>query len=131
VVETVAGEIGAVIPFEIRPVVSKVVPVAIVAVPGGVVVVSIPGVFRLTHFGSGIVATAISGLIIYGLLIFRLIVYGSGSGVDGSGCDVHPGAGNAKAYMGVYIDLRIAFGSDEASGYDCGENKYLFTHPHN
>ena len=113
VVKPATVEIGSVVSFEERAGVLEVDPVAVVAVPGRVVIVDITGVVGFTNGGRCIVAV-IGGS--------GLFVYRCGGGVNRSRCDVYPGAGNAKTDVCIYVYLRIAFGSDEASGYDSGEN---------
>jgi len=124
VVKTPAIEVSSVVSFEEGAVVSEVDPVAVVTIVGRVVVVSVAGVFGLANIRSGIVTTvAILGLVVYGC---GLGINRCGSGVNGGRSNIHPGAGDTKADMGIYVHLRIAFGSDEASGYNSGENNYLF-----
>ena len=119
-IEATAIKVSPVVPFEIGPVVGEIYPVMIVAVPGRIVIVSIAGVFGL----------ALGGWCIVAAVIFRdgsrsgrigvTVNYGRGSGNN------HPGTGYMKADAGAYIDLGIAFGSDEAGGYNGGEDEYLF-----
>jgi len=123
-VETVAIKEISVVSFEEGTVVSKVDPVAVVAIVGRVSVVSVTGVIVFANIRCGIVTTvAIFGLVVYGC---GLLVNRCGLGVNGGRSNIHPGAGDTKADMGVDVYLGIAFGSDEASGYNSGENHYLF-----
>jgi len=121
VVKTPAIEVSSVVSFEEGTVVREVDPVAVVTIVGRVVVVCIAGVFGFANIRSGIVTTVV--LVVYGC---GLCINRCGSGVNGSRSNIHPGAWDTKADVGIYVHLRIAFGSDEASGYDSGENDYLF-----
>jgi hypothetical protein len=109
VVEPAAIEVGSVGSFKPGTVVSEVDTVAIVAAPGRVVIVGIPGELRFTNLGGGIVATAVDRgrLIVHRLVVHRcgLLIDGSRSGVDGCRSHIYPGAGDTKTNVCVDIYL--------------------------
>jgi hypothetical protein len=104
VVKPAAVEIGSVVSFEPGTIVLEVDPVAVVAVPGGVVVIDIAGVLGFTNIGGGVVSTVIGRR---GLVIDRgrFLIYGSRSGVNRGRCNIHPRTGDTKADVRVYIYL--------------------------
>jgi hypothetical protein len=119
VVKTAVVEIGIVLSFEIRAIVCIVPTVMIVTLPHGVVVVNIPGElgFIVALVGRGDIF-----LVAYGRRS-GLIVYGGWCNIGGSGRDIYSRAGDTEADVGVDIDLRIAFCSDEAGCYNGGNNQ--------
>jgi|SRR5580658_3580391 hypothetical protein len=118
VVEATAIEISPVVSFEERTVVIEVETIPVVTVPGRIVIVSIAGEIRFEDGGGRIVSAC---------------VYGSGSDITtiNYGCRGDKGPANngeSDTYMpesdaSADINLGITFGSDEAAGYDGGENK--------
>jgi hypothetical protein len=123
VVKAPTIEIGPVVSFEIRPVVGVVYPIAIVTAPGRIVIIDITGEFGFAGCGRGIVPAIICGIVVNrcGRRVDRC-----GRRVNGGRSNIHPDAGEADTDMGVYIYLRIAFGSDEAGGQSGGDEHYLF-----
>ena len=124
-VETTAIEVGSVVSFKEGTIVTVVNPVAIVTIPGRVVIIDISGVFGFTNSGRCIVAAAVRGSLIVLLILIdrrRFLVDRCGRSVNGGRCDIHAGARDTEADVSVYVYLRIAFGSDEASGYNCGDH---------
>jgi hypothetical protein len=117
-VKTPAVEIGPVVSFEVGAVVIEVDAVTVVAGPGGVVIVNIAGIFGFTHVRCGVVTAIVFGRIVYWCRC--------GGSINRSWCNIHPGAGDTKADVGVYVYLGVAFGSDEAGGNNGGEDHYLF-----
>jgi len=120
VIEAAAIEIGPVVSFEIWPVVGEVNAVAVVTVPGWIVIIGISGEIGLACGGRCIVAA----------VIFRRggrrigITVNNGGGNGGGYNDSR--SGNPEADAGAYVYLGIAFGRDEAGGYNGGEHQYLF-----
>lgn len=113
-VEPAAIEVVPVVSFEIGAIVFEVEAVAIVAVPGGVVIVGVAGEFGLADGRSCIVSTLVhrGGFINGGRFI-------NGSRFVNRGrCDIYPGARDTEADVRVYKNLGITFGSDEAGGYN-------------
>ena len=108
VVEATAIEVSPMIPFEIRTIVCEIVPIAVVAVPGGIVIVGVAREVCFTDGGVGIVSAFIDG---------------SRCGVDRSRCYIHSGARDTETDMRIYIDLGVTFGSDEAGGYNSGKDQ--------
>ena len=107
VVKTSAVEIGAMFSLEERTIVGIIQPVAIVAVPGRIVIINISGeiifidilVISILVHRSGRIA-----IIVYGCgLIYRscLINDGCGCYIGGCGVNVHPCAGNTETDMCV------------------------------
>ncbi len=111
VVKTTAVEISPVVPFEERTVVFEVETIAVVAVPGRIIIICISGEISFTDRRCGIVSACIyrSGGICAG-------VYDRRSDIDPGYRYPHANAGGDK-YLG------ITFSSDEAGGYNCGKNK--------
>ena len=127
VVKTTVVEISVMLSFEIRAIVGIVPTVTVVALPYGIVIVNVPG--ELGFIASLITLVGCRGIfvIVYGSRgRGRLIVYRGWCDIGGSGRDIHSRAGDTEADVGVDINLRIAFCSDEAGGYNGGENEYLF-----
>jgi hypothetical protein len=128
VVEATVVEVGPVISFEVRPVVLKVCPVPVMAIPCRVVVIDVTGVFGLANCGRCIVSAVIGrcGLIVYGvgLLVDRcgLFIHRGRGRVNGSRCDVDPGAWNTETDMRIDIYLGIAVGSNETGGHGSGDH---------
>jgi len=102
VVKPAAIEIGSVVSFKPGTVVLEVDPVTIVAIPGRVLIVCIAGILGFTNIGGGIISTIGRILVINR---GRLFIYGSGSGVNGGRCNIHPRTGDTKADVRVYIYL--------------------------
>ena len=102
VIKPTVVEIGPMISLEEGAIVFEVEPVPVVSVPGGIIIISISGEIGFDDCGSGIVA---------------ICIYGSGGYID---------SWNRDADVGAYVYLCIAFGSDEAGGYDGGEDEYFF-----
>jgi hypothetical protein len=92
---TAAVEERPVISLEPGTIVLEVDVVAIVTVPGRVVIINITGELGLTNLRGGIVASIISRC---GLLIdrFGLFVYRCRRGVNRGRCNIHPGPGMRK-----------------------------------
>jgi hypothetical protein len=119
VVKTATVEIGSVVPCEERPVVLIVSEVTEVAIPGGVVIIGKPGEICFTDdFGSAYISILVDD---------RRRRIGV-SVNNGAWCDINPG-GRRNKYprsvetdMRAYENLRIAFCSDQARGYNGGEN---------
>lgn len=118
VIETVSIKISPVVSFEIRPVVAEIYAVAVVSIPGRIVIIGISRILGFTRGRRRIIATVIflggSGCI--GVAVF----YGSRSS------DNHPGTRDMETEAGANINLGITFCGDEACGYNGGEHKYLF-----
>jgi hypothetical protein len=131
-IEATAGEVSPVVSLEEGAIVTEVYPVTIVTIPGRVVIIGITGVIRFTNGGRCVVATVCGSLVIRRILIDRLLICRfliNGLLINRlliDRCGVYPDAGDAKTNVSVYVYLGIAFGSDEASGYNCGEHQYLF-----
>jgi len=104
-VETTMIEIGGVVSVKERAIVFKVEPVMVVPVPGGVIIISIAGKVGFAYCGGGIIATCIDNGCRYG------------------GSYINPGGWNAEANTGADKYLSITFSSNEAGGYDGGEDK--------
>jgi hypothetical protein len=113
-VESSAIEIGSVVSFKKGTVVLEVYAIPVVTGPCGIIIVGISRKIGFTDRGIGIIAVVVNGS---GLGIYR-----RGPIDYRCGCDIDPGAGYAKADMGAYKYLRIAFGGDEARGDDGGKN---------
>jgi hypothetical protein len=133
VVKSAVVEICIVLSFEIRAIVRVVPTVMVVALPYRVIVVNISGELRFISSLSTLVGSRGIFVIVYGSrgrsCVYRrlLIDYrGCGGIISGSGRDIHSRAGDTEADVGVDINLRIAFSSDEAGGYNGGKNEYLF-----
>jgi hypothetical protein len=107
-VKAAAVKICPVVPFENRAIVFEVELVAVVAVPGGVVIIGVSGEIGFAGGRSGIISAG---------------VYGCGWIISGCGGDVDPGSGNTETYMRTYEYLRGTFGSDQAGGKDSDEDK--------
>ena len=107
-VEATAIEVFPVVPLEIRAIVCEVVPIAVVTVPGGIVIVGVAREVCFTDSRVGIVSAFIDG---------------GGCGVDRSRSDIYSGARDTETDMCIYVHLGITFGSDEAGGYDSGEDQ--------
>lgn len=128
VVKTSAVEVRSVVPVEIGAIVFIIDPVAIVAVPNGVVVIHIPGEFGLIDDGGrrrSITVLAISILVI-SILAYRcgrrcrilLINYGRRRGRRGI---YYPAGRDVEPDMDRY--LRVSRSSNQGTGEDCGEYK--------
>jgi hypothetical protein len=113
-VEATAIEIPPVFSFKVGTIVLEVDAIAIVATPGGVLIVDVAGVLGFTNGRRRIVSTVIFGC---WLLIYRGRLF-----IHRCRCDIYPGAGNPEADMGIYVYLGITFGSDEAGAYNGGED---------
>jgi hypothetical protein len=103
VVEMTAVKVGPVVSFKERTVVFEVETIPVVTIPGRVVIVGITGEIGFTNSRSGIIAIGINR-------------YGCGSDHD-------TGGRNPKSYVCTDEYLGITFGSDEAGGYNGGEDK--------
>jgi hypothetical protein len=116
VVEATMIEISPVVSFEERTVVFKVETIPVVTVPGRIVIIGIAGEIGFKHRGSGIVSACVnrSGI--------PAINYGCGSD-KGPTNNREPDAYTSESNSGADIYLGIAFGADEAAGYDSGEDK--------
>jgi hypothetical protein len=119
VVKMTTIEVASVVSFKERTVVVEVETVPVVAVPGRVVIVGISGEIGFANGGSGIIA----------IRIYRCgRISGTVNNWCGSdnrvGSDVDAtGSRNTETEVGTYEYLRIAFSSDEAGGYNGGEDK--------
>ena len=107
-VKAAVVKICPMVSFEYRAIVFEVEPVAIVAVPGGVVIIGVSGEIGFAGRGSGIISAG---------------VYGCGWIISGCGGDVYPGSGDTETYMRTYEYLGGTFGSDQAGAYDGSEDK--------
>jgi hypothetical protein len=123
VVETATVEIGPVVPCEERLIVPIVNVVTEVAVPGGVVIVGIPGEIGIADdFGSADVGILVNDRGRCGRISIGVN--------NGAGCDIYPGGrrnehprtGYTETDTRIYVYLGIAFCSDQAGGYNGGEN---------
>jgi hypothetical protein len=114
VVEMTAVKVGPVVSFKERTVVFEVETIPVVTIPGRVVIVGITGEIGFTNSRSGIIAIGINR-------------YGCGriGGTVNNGCgsDHDTGGRNPKSYVCTDEYLGITFGSDEAGGYNGGEDK--------
>jgi hypothetical protein len=125
VIKTSTVEIGAVVPFENGAVVLEVYAIPVVTVPGGVIIIDVSREIGFAHSGVGVIAAIIDWrrLFINGcrlcvdrlLLIYYRRRHRRSDYVD-------PPAGYAKSNMCIYIDLGVAFGSDETRGCNGGED---------
>ena len=106
-----AVEIPSIIPFEIRTIVFIVDTVAEVAVPNGVVIISIPGEIIFIFN-------------IHRCRCIFILVYRSGLLIDyGRRCDIHPTDRNAKTDMGIYIYLGVGRAGEKGAGDNRREDK--------
>ena len=105
VVKTSVVEVSSVVSFKERAIVFKVEPVMVVTIPGGVIIIGIAGKICFAYCGGGIIATCIDNGCRYG------------------GSYVNPGSWNAEPNAGADKYLCITFSSNEAGGYDGGEDK--------
>jgi len=111
VVKTSVREIGPVISFEEGAVVFKVEAIMIVPIPCGIIIISIAGEICFDDARSGIIATCIDRC----RCIHNGCSYGSPY--------INPGRRDPETNMCADEDLRITFSSDEAGGYNGGEDK--------
>jgi hypothetical protein len=111
VVKTSVVEVGPVISFEEGAVMCKVEPIMIVPIPCGVIIVGVAGKISFDDVRSGIIATCIDR----GRSIDNGCRYG--------GSYINPGGRNAETDTGADEYLSITFRSDEAGGYNGGEDK--------
>jgi hypothetical protein len=108
VVKTSMVEISGMISFEERAIMGEVETIPIVAVPGRIIIIGISGKISFADGRGGIVSIRSIGVSVY----------------DRSrSCDINPGYGQAEANTGADKDLRITGSSNEAGGYNGGENK--------
>lgn len=125
-----AVEIASMVPFEIRAIVFIVDPVAVVAIPYGVVIVNIPGEFVLIDNGAGSGRIAIAVLAV-SVLVVLILIYRSGSGIlliyyggRGRCAHIYPDSGNAETSVDIYLGIGRA--GDEGTCEDRSKNKQLF-----
>jgi hypothetical protein len=107
-------------------------PVAIVATPGGVVIVNIPGEFILIDNGTGsgrvsVAVLAVSVLVVL-ILVYRgrcrsgiLLIYYRGGGRR---AHIYPDSGNTKTGVDIYLGVGRA--GDEGTCEDRSKDKQLF-----
>jgi len=104
-------EIGGVFSVKEGAIVFKVDPITVVTVPGGVIIISIPGEICFDDIRSSIITTCIDR----GRCIDNRCSDGSSY--------INPGCGHPETNMRADEYLRITFSSDEARGYNGGEDK--------
>jgi hypothetical protein len=110
-VEPTMIEIGGMVSVKERAIVFKVEPVTVVSVPGGVIIISIAGKFCFDNIRGGIIATCID----------------RGGSIDNrcrdGGSYINPGGRHPETDTGADEYLSITFRSNEAGGYNGGEDK--------
>jgi len=110
-VEPTMIEIGGVVSVKERAIVFKINPITIVPIPYGVIIISVAGEVSFDDVRSCIIATCIDR----GRSIDNGCRYG--------GSYINPGGWNAETDTGSDEYLSITFCSDEAGGYNGGEDK--------
>jgi len=126
--KTSAVKVPSIVPVEIGAIVFIVHAVTEVAIPNGVVVISIPGELILIDDGRGGLATgvlAISVLII-SILIISVLVYGGRSGIllisySRGRRNIHSAYGKVESDVDGY--LGISRSGEQGAGEDRGEYK--------
>jgi hypothetical protein len=117
VVEMTTIKVAPMVSFKQRTVVFEVETISVVTVPCRVVIIGVSGEIGFTDCRSGIITVCINrcgcGRI-------------SGTVNDGCGSYHDTGSRNPESDVCANEYLGITFSSDEAGGYDDGENKYLF-----
>ncbi len=114
VVEMPAMEVSPVVSFKERTVVFEIEPIPVVPVPGRIVIVGVSGEIGFTDSRRGIVTIRVNRC------GCRRI---GGTVNNGRGSDYDAGGRYPEAEVCAYKDLSITFCSDEAGGYNGGENK--------
>jgi hypothetical protein len=114
VVEMTAIEVGPVVSFKERMVMCEIETIPVVTVPGRVVIVGVSGELRFTDRRSGIITVRIDGSGYWRI---------SGTVNNGRGSYNETRSRNPESNVCANENLGITFCSDEAGGYDSGENK--------
>jgi hypothetical protein len=128
-VKTAMVEVAIMLSFKERAIVCIVVMIAIVPVPGGIVIINIPGEFIFIYDGITTFLVCRGGRITVvvdrrGLIgRSRLINYRSRGDIGGSGRNINPRAGDTEANVRIDINLGITLGSDETGSYYDGEDQ--------